>query len=166
MYCRFWNISAGGSVGTNSLCCASKRGKSCEAARLPQKMGECLGDQTRWGGKETGGPCNQHWEAPAALGGAWPVAQCPLLALPPVPGGGWIHVSSCPHNSQRLCSQIGKKNGHLMGNFLSVKFWLSRSPRMIDAVFHSVRINKHFFFLSVSNVSSDFLLNAIPLASE
>lgn len=34
---------------------------------------------------------------------------------------------------------------------------------MIEAVFHSVRINKHFFSLSVSNVSSDFLLNSYTL---
>lgn len=38
-------------MGTNSLCCASKRGESCEVARLPRKTGECLGDQIRWGGR-------------------------------------------------------------------------------------------------------------------
>ena len=59
-----------------------------------------------------------------------------------------------------------KKSDHLMGNFLLGKFWLSRSPGMIEAVFHSVRINKHFFFPSVSNSTSDFLLNAISLAFE
>ena len=94
-------------MGTNSLCCASKRGKSCEAAWLPRKTVECLGDRIRWGkgdSSEAGGPgtnTEKHlllWE--------WvrPVAQRPFSALPPVPreGGATCLPAHAIHSASAL----------------------------------------------------------------
>ena len=69
----------------------------------------------------------------------------PLVGTASCPGG---RVDPCVFLPTQFTAPLlsdRKKDGHLMGNFLSVKFWLSRSPGMIEAVFHSVHINKHFF---------------------
>ena len=69
----------------------------------------------------------------------------PLVGTASCPGG---RVDPCVFLPIQFTAPLlsdRKKDGHLMGNFLSVKFWLSRSPGMIEAVFHSVHINKHFF---------------------
>lgn len=144
MYCRIWNISAGGSAGTNSLCRASKQGESCEAARLPRNTAECLGDQIRWGEGDRRS-MQPTLRITCCSGRGVASGSVPLVGAASCPGGRVDPRVFLPAQFTAPLLSDRKKDGHLMGNFLSVKFWLSRSSGMIEAVFHSVRINKHFF---------------------
>ena len=137
-------------MGTNSLCCASKRGKSCEAARLPWKTGGSVlvirldeGGRRLLRGRQSMQPTLRRT---CCSGRGVTSGSVPLVGTAFRPGG---RVGPCVFLPTQFTVPLlsdRKKSDHLMGNFLLGKFWLSRSPGMIEAVFHSVRYQQTFFF--------------------